>query len=75
MPCPYLAEVTMVYCRAVPVKKLVPSDRITSSSQCGDDCFPACAVFREALERAGRVGQAFDAELSNPSAEKKGVQS
>ena len=26
MTCPYLKEVTMVFCRAYPVKKLVPVD-------------------------------------------------
>ena len=27
MTCPYLKEVSMVFCRAYPVKKLVPLDR------------------------------------------------
>ncbi len=29
MTCPYLKEVSMVFCRADPVKKPVPIDRVT----------------------------------------------
>ncbi len=32
MTCPYRKEVSMVFCRAYPVKKLVPIDRVTIAS-------------------------------------------
>jgi hypothetical protein len=53
MTCPYLKEVSMVFCRAYPVKKPVPIDQVTTASTCeGEYC--ACPLFQEALARAGR---------------------
>jgi len=54
MTCPYLKEVTMVFCRAYPVKKLVPVDRVTTASTCGADAFCDCPLYREALARTGK---------------------
>jgi hypothetical protein len=51
MTCPYLKEVSMVFCRAYPVKKLVPLDRVTTASTC-EGCFDECPLFKEALARA-----------------------
>jgi hypothetical protein len=53
MTCPYLKEVSMVFCRAYPVKKPVPIDQVTTSSRCEGD-FKHCALFLEALARAHR---------------------
>ncbi len=57
MTCPYLKEVSVVYCRAYPVKKPVPIDRITTASTCEGEGFKGCPLFRDALERAGRPGE------------------
>jgi hypothetical protein len=54
MTCPYLKEVSMVFCRAYPVKKPVPIDRITTASTCEGDGFRECSLFREALARGER---------------------
>jgi hypothetical protein len=54
MTCPYLKEVTVVFCRAYPVKKPVPIDRMTTASTCESDAFCACTLYRDALTRAGR---------------------
>ena len=53
MTCPYLKEVSMVFCRAYPVKKPVPIDRVTTASTCEGE-FKECALFRDALSRAER---------------------
>lgn len=53
MSCPYLAEITMVYCRASPVRKLIPSDRVSTASHCDGESFGTCPLFVEALARAG----------------------
>jgi hypothetical protein len=53
MSCPYLAEITMVYCRASPVRKLIPSDRLTTASHCDAESYGTCPLFVEALVRAG----------------------
>jgi hypothetical protein len=51
MTCPYLKEVAMVFCRACPVKKLVPIDHVTTASRCEGDAFKTCQLFREAMAR------------------------
>lgn len=75
MSCPYLAQVTMVFCRATPVKKLVPSDRLTTASTCEGDCYRGCPAYREALDRVGATLGAYEAERSTSSEAKKGAQS
>ncbi len=54
MTCPYLKEVSVVFCRAYPVKKPVPIDRVTTASTCECDGFKGCPLYRDALTRAGR---------------------
>jgi hypothetical protein len=54
MGCPYLTQVTMVFCSAAPVKKLVPSDRLTTASTCEGESFTACPCYRDALDLAHR---------------------
>ncbi|HET6437287.1 MAG TPA: hypothetical protein VFG59_04455 [Anaeromyxobacter sp.] len=58
MTCPYMKEVTMVFCRAYPVKKLVPLDRVTTANTCESDGFKECPLFREALARLERSADA-----------------
>ncbi len=51
MSCPYLTEVTMSFCRAFPVKKLVPSDRVITDSPCDGEAYGTCSAFREVTAR------------------------
>ncbi|HET6437781.1 MAG TPA: hypothetical protein VFG59_06960 [Anaeromyxobacter sp.] len=52
MSCPHLKEVRMVFCRAYPVKKLVPLDQLVSAGSCETEgAFVGCAAFREARQR------------------------
>ncbi len=71
MPCPYLTEVTMVYCRASPVRKLIPSDRVSTASHCDTECYGTCPLFVEALARAG-VDSSANPE--GPTEAKEGAQ-
>jgi hypothetical protein len=48
MSCPYLEEVVMVYCRAYPVKKLIPRSQSLAGTRCLGDCFDRCPFFQEA---------------------------
>lgn len=68
MTCPYFKEVSMVFCRAYPVKKPVPIDRVTTASTCEGE-FKECPLFKEALSRAGRSVAAED-ESPTPAAPK-----
>lgn len=75
MSCPYLKEVTMVFCRAYPVHKPVPLDRVTTASTCEGRGFEECALFRDAAARARR-GAVDEPEQLPPAAdETKGARS
>ncbi len=64
MTCPYLKEVRMVFCRAYPVKKLMPLDQLVSASCCCTDCaFQSCPAFLDArarVEQAAAEGALVD---------------
>jgi hypothetical protein len=47
MGCPYLEEVVMLFCRAYPVKKPLPRDRVATSSPCLDAGFERCPFYQE----------------------------
>ncbi len=72
MTCPYLKEVTVVFCRAYPVKKPVPIDRVTTASTCESDGFCSCALYRDALARAGRSPDEVEPK-PHPDASKGGT--
>jgi hypothetical protein len=69
MPCPYLTEVTMVFCQASPVKKLIPSDRISTASACEGDEYGGCPLYREAVVRALHVIEEHEHEKEAGSTE------
>jgi hypothetical protein len=66
MGCPYLTEVTMVFCRASPVKKLVPGDKLHAGSRCDGAEYQGCPLFREALDRSGASLEESEAEVAAP---------
>lgn len=73
MACPYLAQVTMVFCQASPAKKLIPSDRITTASSCeADERWRECPLYRESLDRALQVIEEHEEEL-HPAGPKGGT--
>lgn len=49
--CPFLREVVMVYCRAYPVRKLIPKHQITSGSLCMGEGYMVCPFFKEIMAR------------------------
>ncbi len=69
MTCPYLAEVTMVFCQASPLKKLIPSDRISTASACEAEKYRNCPLYREAVARARHEFEELEEE-SKPNAQK-----
>jgi hypothetical protein len=69
MTCPYLAEVTMVFCKASAIRKLIPSDRLTTASACEGDCYGECPLFVEALARAGACVQEHEREMESSAAD------
>lgn len=71
MTCPYLREVAMVFCRACPVKKLVPIDHVTTASRCEGEAFKTCPLFREAMART--YGAALEEDGLEPPASPAGT--
>ncbi len=71
MSCPYLTQVTMSFCAAFPVRKLVPTSRVVTDSTCDGDGFSACPVFRELLARRPEAARHLQAE-SHEAASKEG---
>ncbi len=69
MTCPYRKEVSMVFCRAYPVKKLVPIDQVTIASTCEAEGFQACPLYREAIARVHRSAGGDDGS-NTPKGEK-----
>ncbi len=49
--CPFFEEVLVAFCRAYPVKKMVPSDRLQANSACTCDSFQDCPMFKEVMGR------------------------
>jgi hypothetical protein len=74
MSCPYLKEVTMVFCRAYPVHKPVPLDRVTTASTCEGRGFEECPLFKDAAARARRSVEEPE-ELPPAADETKGARS
>ncbi len=74
MTCPYLTEVTMVFCQASPQRKLIPSDRISTASACEAEAYRVCPLYREAVARALHVIEEHEEEETS-SAVEKGEQS
>ena len=70
MSCPYLTEVTMVFCQASPLKKLIPTDRISTASACEGEAYQGCPLYRQAVARALHVIEELEGE-SKPAEESK----
>ncbi len=49
--CPFFEEVLVAFCRAYPVKKMVPSDRLQANCICSSKGFDDCPLFREVMAR------------------------
>jgi len=56
MRCPFFEEIVVAFCRAYPVKKMVPSDRIQANCVCTREGFEDCGMFREIMARMGPSG-------------------
>jgi len=51
MRCPFFEEVLVAFCRAYPVRKMVPSDRLQAHCICTCEGFETCGLFQEVMAR------------------------
>ena len=68
MRCPFFEEVLVAFCRAYPVKKMVPSDRLQANCICTCEGFEDCPLFREVMakvEGANAAGGTAEAEAAD----------
>ncbi len=49
--CPFFEEILMSFCRAYPVKKMIPSDRPRADCICTREGFDDCPLFREVMAK------------------------
>ena len=49
--CPFFEEILVAFCRAFPVKKMIPSDRMNVNCVCTHEGFEDCALFREVMAK------------------------
>jgi hypothetical protein len=49
--CPFFEEVLVAFCRAFPVRKMIPSNRMNANCVCTHDAFEDCALFREVMAK------------------------
>ena len=68
MRCPFFEEVVVAFCRAYPVKKMVPSDRIQAHCVCTSETFDDCPLFREVMARLDSAKATAEEAGSGPSA-------
>ncbi len=55
MRCPFFEEILVAFCRAYPVKKMVPSDRLQANCICTCERFEECPLFREIMAKLDGV--------------------
>jgi hypothetical protein len=68
MRCPFFEEVLVAYCRAYPIKKMVPSDRLHANCVCTQEGFEGCPLFREVVARvhaANAIGNTTPGNATN----------
>ncbi len=58
MRCPFFEEILVAFCRAYPVKKMVPSDRLQANCICTREGFEECPLFREIITKINGVDAA-----------------
>jgi hypothetical protein len=49
MPCPHLKEVVMLYCDALPVKKMIPLGKLVSADPCLTCNYERCPIYLQSL--------------------------
>jgi hypothetical protein len=73
MRCPFFEEVLVAFCRAYPVKKMVPSDRLQANCVCTCEGFEDCPLFREVMAKLDNVeGSGPGAGRNDPQENREG---
>lgn len=73
MHCPFLEEISMVYCRAYPVKKLIPRHMVTTTSPCMGKGYQSCPFFLEIVARQEEVPRRAETALGREDQQEGGV--
>ena len=49
--CPFFEEVLVAFCRAFPVRKMIPSGRLNTTCVCTHEGLEDCMLFREVMAK------------------------
>ena len=60
MRCPFFEEILVAFCRAYPVKKMVPSDRLQANCICIGKGYDDCSLFREVIAKLESARRAVE---------------
>ncbi len=71
MRCPFFEEVLVAFCRAYPVKKMVPSDRIQGNCICTCESFNDCSFFQEVVARMEGATGGADTEAPDTESDER----
>lgn len=79
MRCPFFEEILVAFCRAYPVKKMVPSDRMQTNCICTCEGFEDCPLFQEIMAKidgveAGGATEVKATDAGTPSVGRKDQQ-
>ncbi len=56
MRCPFYEEIVVAYCRATPMKKMLPAGRLLPTSPCILEGYTACPFYQEVKARLAGGG-------------------
>jgi len=65
MRCPFYEEIVVAYCRATPLKKMLPSGRLLPTSPCVREAYAVCPFYREMVARV--AGEPAPEEAAVPA--------
>jgi hypothetical protein len=70
MLCPFYEEIVVAYCRATPVKKMLPASRLQPTSPCMLEGHAVCPFYQDMVARLAGTEAPKEAEASprEPSA-------
>ncbi len=53
MRCPFYEEIVVAYCRATPMRKMLPAGRLLPTSPCIREGYAGCPFYQERMLRPG----------------------
>ena len=72
MRCPFYEEIVVAYCRATPMKKMLPAGRLLPTSPCILEGYAVCPFYREVMARRAGGEEPEDAAATSQGPREEG---